>query len=399
MLNESAGDNPSRTASALPGTESAGVDHAASFNEAGYEIAVSRPFAGATEADAQWDTFLEQVPEVYFAQSSLWTKVKAYQNYEALRLTVSRQGQIVAGAQILMRPVTGLGYLGYVSRGPVLRRDDPALMSFTLQAMLRATRQAGIGMLIVQPHGHGPGPVDQLQRLAFRPTARSVAPVHTLLLDLRPDSDRIMAQFKTRTRYNVRLSGRKDVVVREGGSAEDLETFSRLASLTGQRQGFSVPSHGYYRQLWSTLAPTGHAKLFVAEYEGELLAAQLAIGFGDTMLNRMTVWGGREGKRKPNEGLMWFAIQSAKEAGYSTYDFGGLSPKGAQAYETGADLPEDLKGTVTSFKLGFGGEIVTTPEAYVYTGNRILRQIDKNILARLEDSKQVKKLTNRLRTQ
>jgi lipid II:glycine glycyltransferase (peptidoglycan interpeptide bridge formation enzyme) len=364
---------------------------------ASYEIAVSRPIEDSPTQDSQWDAFLEQVPGVYFAQSSLWAKVKAYQGYEPLRLTVTRQGRIVAGAQILVRSLSTLVNLGYVSRGPVLAEDDPGLMAFTLEALTRAARQARIRTLILQPHGQGSGPVELLQDLGLRPTARSVAPVHTLLLNLRPELEQIMAQIKSRTRYNIRLSGRKDIVVRDGDE-RDLENYSRLATLTGERQGFSVPSYGYYRRLWQFLAPAGQAKLFLAEYQGELIAAQLAIAFGDTVLNRMTVWSGREGKRKPNEALMWAAIQWAKKQGYTSYDFGGLSPKGADSYETGAPLPEDLKGSVTSFKLGFGGQIITTPEAFTYVGNRLLRLIDKNLLARVEDSKKIKKLANRLRT-
>jgi lipid II:glycine glycyltransferase (peptidoglycan interpeptide bridge formation enzyme) len=369
-----------------------GLVSQAVLNDAGFEIAVSRQ-----ENDGRWDAFLQDIPGAYFAQSSLWAQVKVQQGYEPLRLTVSRQGRIVAGAQLLMRPMKGLGTLGYVSRGPVLAQDDPFMMRETIAALTAAAAQAGVRALIVQPHGHGQGPADLLAAGGFRPTERTVAPVHTLLLDLQPDIDAIMAQLKSRTRYNVRVSGRKDIVIRHGGE-EDLENYSRLATLTGQRQGFSIPSYAYYRRLWQILAPAGQAKLFLAEYQGELIAAQLAIAFGDTVVNRMTVWGGREGKRKPNEGLMWAAIQWAKEQGYSCYDFGGLSPKGAEAYESRADLPEELKGTVTSFKLGFGGQIVTTPGAYFYVGNRFMRLIDKNVVAKIEDSKQIKKLANRLRT-
>jgi lipid II:glycine glycyltransferase (peptidoglycan interpeptide bridge formation enzyme) len=369
-----------------------GLVSQAALNDAGFEIAVSRQ-----ENDGRWDAFLQDIPGAYFAQSSLWAQVKVQQGYEPLRLTVSRQGRIVAGAQLLMRQMKGLGTLGYVSRGPVLAQDDPFMMRETIAALTAAAAQAGVRALIVQPHGHGQGPADLLAAGGFRPTERTVAPVHTLLLDLQPDIDAIMAQLKSRTRYNVRVSGRKDIVIRHGGE-EDLENYSRLATLTGQRQGFSIPSYAYYRRLWQILAPAGQAKLFLAEYQGELIAAQLAIAFGDTVVNRMTVWGGREGKRKPNEGLMWAAIQWAKEQGYSCYDFGGLSPKGAEAYESRADLPEELKGTVTSFKLGFGGQIVTTPGAYFYVGNRFMRLIDKNVVAKIEDSKQIKKLANRLRT-
>ena len=46
----------------------------------------------------------------------------------------------------------------------------------------------------------------------------------TTILDLSGDLEAILAQMKSKTRYNVRLSQRKGIVVREGTEA-DIATF------------------------------------------------------------------------------------------------------------------------------------------------------------------------------
>jgi lipid II:glycine glycyltransferase (peptidoglycan interpeptide bridge formation enzyme) len=360
---------------------------------AGYETVLSHE-----PADPQWDSFLNQVPGTYFAQSSLWAEVKAFQGWRTLRLTVKRQGEIVAGVQMFMRPWPILGNLGYVSRGPVLETDDPALRARIVDELLHQAGRNRTRALILQPHGLGEGPEELLLAKGFRPTDRAVAPVHTLHLDLSLESDAILAQMKSRTRYNIRVSNRKEITIREGTGA-DLDGFIRLARMTGERQDFAVPSETFIRQLWERFAPAGHVKLFLAEYQEEIISAQLAIPFGDTVVNKLTVWSGQQGKRKPNEGLLWGAIQWSKDQGYRAYDFGGLSPNGAKYYMNQEPLPEKLKGTVTSFKLGFGGQIIATPRAYMYVSNRLLRRIDKKLLANFEQSKHVKRFANRLRTQ
>jgi len=42
--------------------------------------------------------------------------------------------------------------------------------------------------------------------------------------------------------------------------------------MTGQRQGFAVPSREYFAALMRIMAPDGHAKLYVAESDGRPLS-------------------------------------------------------------------------------------------------------------------------------
>lgn len=357
-----------------------------------YEFVISQELS-----DPEWDKFLDATSGVYFAQSSYWAGAKASQGWHVRRIVVREHGNIVGGVQLLMRPISRFGYIGYVSRGPVLKNDKPTLANRIIDKLLQEVRRSGIRVLIMQPNQTNEGLAELLQTCGFRRTSRSVSPPYTLLLDLESEVEDILANMKSRTRYNIRLSKRKDILVREGTEA-DLPAFHRIASLTSERQGFGVASEEFYRLLWQSFSQMRHVKLFLAEYQGEVVSAQLAIPFGDTVVNKLTVWSGQHSKLKPNEGLVWGAIEWAKASGYRYYDFGGLSPKGAGHYLDGEPFPEELKGTVTSFKLGFGGDVTVYPETYMFMANSIVRWLDQKFLVEFEDSKQVKQIVNRLRT-
>lgn len=356
-----------------------------------YDLSVSQELS-----DPHWDRFLNGIPGVYFAQSSLWAEAKASVGWRALRVVARQHGEIVGGAQMLTRPLSFIGKVGYVPRGPVLLSEDPKLADQIIAEIGRQAKRHRVQAVVLQPNQKDETIAKMLANRQFRPTAREVSPVFTLLLDLAPDLDAIMAQTKSQTRYNIRLSDRKGMAIREGTVA-DLPTFCALAQMTGERQDFIAPPADFFHRLWQLLEPAGHLKLFVAEYEGETIAAQLAIPFGDTVFNKLTVWSGAQGKRKPNESLLWGAIQWAKNRGYRYYDFGGLSIKGAANYLHGEPLPEKLKGTVTSFKLGFGGQIEMYPQARIFVTNWLARQADTRLLAKSEHSKFVKRVTNRMR--
>ena len=64
-------------------------------------------------------------------------------------------------------------------------------------------------------------------------------PRSTILVSLAEGADAALAGMKQKWRYNVRLAGRKDVVVRPM-TAADLTAWHAMNAETGQRDGFGV---------------------------------------------------------------------------------------------------------------------------------------------------------------
>ena len=245
-------------------------------NNGNYETLLS-----AAAQDKEWDAFLRQTEGGDLLQSSGWSQLKQKTGWQVRRLTVKRDGRIVAGAQLLLRSLPfPLGKIAYAPRGPVLSADEPELAQLVLDRLQTIARAQRLQLLIVQPPRHYEALARRLPASQFQPTRVKIAPRSTLRIDLRPSEDEILAQMRSSTRANARRSIRKGIVVRQGAEA-DLGIFMQLHAASSERQGFSTASEEYYAHMWRLFAPSGQGALLISEYEGEPVSAMLAVGFGD----------------------------------------------------------------------------------------------------------------------
>ncbi len=346
----------------------------------GYVVRVS-----AAADDPEWDEFLSVTAGGHHLQSSLWGRVKAMLGWRAVRVVAVKDGRICGGAQLLLRALPPLGAVGYVPRGPVLAADDPHLRDLVLRELETVTRRTRVAFVVVQPPAAGPAAAPDLCRRGYREAGRLLEshPTCTVMVDLSRDEAELLTAMKSKTRYNVRLAQRKDVTVREAGE-DDIPVFHRLLTATGERQRFAVPSQEYFRDLLRVMAPGGHARIFVAEVHGEPVSASLLIAFGDTVSYKRGAWSGRQGQLHPNELLHWTAMRWAKRQGYRYYDFEGID---APVSGHGGNGPAaSATGSVSSFKLGFGGTVVASPGPYELVLNPALRRAYDAFLRRLLNS-------------
>jgi lipid II:glycine glycyltransferase (peptidoglycan interpeptide bridge formation enzyme) len=357
---------------------------------AGYTVSVSHAVD-----DRAWDDFVATVPSGDYVQTSLWAQVKAVAGWRAARVTIRRDGAIIAGAQLLIRPLPHFGAIGYVPRGPLLAGEDPELMGLVIDALHREARSQHLPYLVVQPPRNGTALVPYLLASGFGPSPIQAATTVTSRIDLSYSLDHIWAQMHKQTRRNIRRGLRRGVTVREG-TENDLAVFHQLHVAASERHRLPPYPMENLRQLWAAFAPYGYVRLFLAEYEGDAVAAHLTIPFGDTLLSKRSGWSGRHGSPKPNETLEWGVIQWAKSRGYHYYDLDGLDPRAARCAGDSKRLPDSLKQTWTSYKLGFGGDVVVFPRAYDYVYNPLVRPVYRAVFPRIAGVPPVKSLVARL---
>ena len=120
--------------------------------EAGYQIQVS------DEAeDLEWDAFGAGASGGHHVQTSLWGQVKALLGWRTVRVMVRREGERVAGVQVLIRQLPIGGAAGYVPQGPLLALDDPLLGDLVISELGHVARVNHLKYLIVQPPRNGEG--------------------------------------------------------------------------------------------------------------------------------------------------------------------------------------------------------------------------------------------------
>jgi lipid II:glycine glycyltransferase (peptidoglycan interpeptide bridge formation enzyme) len=317
--------------------------------------------------DAEWAALIAADSLPSFLQSQAWGDLKTRFGWRARRLgLVDGDGVARAGLQLLLRTMRPLPLLpgvgvAYVPRGPLGDAPPDALREL-LAATIQAASRSGASFLRIEPPAHSfatLGPV--LAELGFARTAQYVQIRATGLIALRPEEDEILAGFKSKTRYNIRLSERRGVELRAAAGADDLNAFHAMTVVTGARDGFAVHGSGYYAAAWEAFQPDA-GRLLIATVEGEDVGALFVVRSGGvaTYLYGASTGAGR--RAMPNYRLQWAAMRWAREQGCHTYDLWGMIDP---------EITQDPMAGVHRFKQGFQPDEVLHPGAYDQPLNRL----------------------------
>jgi len=321
-----------------------------------------------------WDDFVVEHAAAHVLQTSPWGALKAQFGWADERVGLTRADRLVAGAQVLYRRLpAGLGRLAYVPRGPLVDWAAEEEATALLAALDQAARSRGAIALTVEPDlPDEPVHRTRLQASGFRPSPlASIQPRRTILVDISPDEESILAGMKSKTRYNVRLAARKGVTVREADEA-DLPAFQALMAATATRDRFGVHAPAYYEAAYRLFVPRNWARLLLAEVEGAPVAAVVVFAIPPHAWYFYGASGDAHREKMPTYLLQWEAMRWARSMGCTTYDLWGVPDEDEQRLEAEFTHRHDGLWGVYRFKRGFGGHLLRTVGAWdrVYAPSR-----------------------------
>ncbi len=281
-------------------------------------------------------------------QSWDWGDFQSELGNKNWRLVLEDEGDIIAAANFhKVKAPMGFSYF-YCPRGPILESGVNALMPLFNEIAKIAKKEKAVFFRFE--------PWRPIMNYDFKEIkigdwtiikTRDVQPSETIVLDLSKSEGELSAAMHQKTRYNIRLAEKKGVEVEKRG-LRGFDDFWKLTDVTTKRDRFTSHSRGYYEKVIKTCPEK--AKLYVATYEGEVLAAGIWSFYGDTVTY---LYGASSDKNRSTMApflLQWRLIQEAKKAGYRYYDFFGISEKKWPG--------------VTRFKRGFGGEEIKYPGTF-----------------------------------
>ncbi len=328
---------------------------------------------------AQWNKFVQGHPYGHVLQSWEWGEFKAHSGWFPLRaaLRQAETGRIVAAAQILRRGVPHVplqaGHFAYLPKGPVLDWAQPAsghlchIFLTQLDALLQQQGAIALRIEPVLPVGTPESaPAVALLTDWSTYTVSPLQPLRTIILDLSPDEEMLLARMKEKWRYNVRLAARKGVTVRVANSSDDVRAWYELLRVTSERDHFGIHTLDYYLQAWRHLNSAGWADLLLAEYQGQLLAGIFVTSFGAEAIYLYGASSNEQRHLMPNYLLQWEAIRRARRVGAARYDLWGIPA---------SDDEEEAMAGVYRFKRGWGGKIVTFVGAFEKTYHPFAMQL------------------------
>ena len=295
-----------------------------------------------------WDEAAARSQDGHVLQSSAWARIREAQGWRAEYLRI---GDPLPVALVLWRDVPVFGRVAYVPRGPIVARGDRDGLAHALDALAELARERRAVLLKVDPEltPDEAGPVLEHAGYARGPEVQPV--VATLVMDLAPEPDAIMAALEKDTRWSVRQAAKRGVEIRAATDDAALGSFYDLYRETGGRAGFILRTFDYYRLVWRTLIDARLATLRLA-YVGERpVAGAMTWRCGDRELYMYGASSEEGRKCYASYGLQWECIAGARASGAIRYDLGGI-PRDP----TRTDDP--MYGPYL-FKKGFGGTMRT----------------------------------------
>ena len=306
--------------------------------------------------EEQLKQFLNENPKTNFLQSPEWAKVKTEWENEFI-IVKDNDGNIKGTMSILLRKVPIFKrYIMYAPRGFVCDPHDKETLQKLFEEAKKIAKKYKAFIFKLDPDIsiEDTNFAQIVQELGIK-TKKNIKnikhviqPKYVFRLNVKDKTEEeLLKSFHEKTRYNIRLSGRKGVTVREG-TREDLKTFYDIMVDTGKRDGFFIRPISYFERVYDQMGE-GHVKILFAEYEGKPIATVLPIKYGNK------VWYLYGGSSNEHRNLMatylmqWEMIKWAVESKCEWYDFRGVS---------GFKDPKDPQYGVYKFKKGFNGDFV-----------------------------------------
>lgn len=303
-----------------------------------------------------------------FLQSCEWLQL---QEATGKSIVLFEEGGFVANGIVHTLPVVGR-YL-YVPRGPIVENAKLHISNVkkSMSALITLAKEKNVKWVRIEPETEAmleeiKKTVDTLRQaqggnLRVTKAPHDMQPREIFKIDIIQTEEELLARMKPKTRYNIRLAEKRGVKVFETREEKYIMAFLDLITATSGRKGITSHARGYYQQFFQTL-PENMCRLFVAEYEGVVVAANMVLIFGDTATY---LHGGTADVHRDVMApylLQWEQIQKARALGCTQYDFGGVhtednSPSTSQ--RTARSQETSWEG-ITRFKKGFAPGTAST---------------------------------------
>lgn len=249
----------------------------------------------------------------------------------------------------LTRKLPGFGQLWYAPKGP-------GVSSLSQLEGLKSSVErlaSSVFLIKVEPELQRSAVNADITALGLIKSARDIQlNSSTVVVDLKPTEEELLASFKQKTRYNIRLAERKEVKVEPVEITDNtINQMYALMQATYSRAGVYTRSKDYFKDFWRLHAAAQCGQLFFATFEGEVQAAAFITYLGHKALYKDGASSrGRSDLQAPYL-LQWEVMRWLKNHGVTEYDLHGTPP---------AHQLEDVSHPLASlgrFKTGFNSVI------------------------------------------
>ena len=291
-----------------------------------------------------WTEVIKKYPEANFLQSPEYGKMNEILGFKVITEDFGGKGRVL----MIVRDAKRGRYLE-IPCGPLADWQNKTDLKEIFAKIAEIARREKCVFVRVRPQLVSSAENLQiLAKLGLKKAPMHLAAEHTVIIDLTKSEDELLANMRRQTRYEVRRAGKQGITVEKSNSEEIFKDFHQVQAETAKRQGFIPPN---LKTLLAEREAFGKdITIYVAKTaEGEPVAYGMIIKNGkegdyyeaaSTPLNR---------KLPGAYALLWQVMKDLKAEGYERFNLWGIAPAGQ---------PNHRYAGVTTFKTGFGGEVV-----------------------------------------
>ncbi len=142
-------------------------------------------------------------------------------------------------------------------------------------------------------------------------------------IDLRPETDAIWQTLHESARRAIRKAKREGVVVRKAQTMCDLRFFFEMHLATRKHKYHLLAQpYCFFERIWAHFIKQERGMLLMADYQGIPVGATLFLEWKDKLYYKFNTSAPQQLLIRPNDLILWEAIEYGKERGLATLDLG-----------------------------------------------------------------------------
>ncbi len=293
----------------------------------------------------QWDDFVTSHEEANFLHSWQWGEFHISRGKKVVRRGVFEKDNLVGvyeGVVETARRGTHLAIAG----GPIVDWGNHDAVESLRNDMKEQGKSLSCVFVRVRPQlEKSTESLALFRELGFRPAPYYLSVEHAGVLDLEKSEEDILKGMRQRLRRALRKAEKNHITVETSENPDDIAEFYKIQLQTASRHDFTSFSEDFLKKQFTAFASDGSAVLYTARYEGEILAQNFMIFYGNEASYHYGVSTELGTKLSGAPLLHMQAMRDARERGIKRYSLWGIVDED--------DTTHRFYG-VSVFKRGFG---------------------------------------------
>ena len=316
------------------------------------------------EDQKTWDTFITSHEEANFLQSwDFYEFHKSRGNEIVRRAAVDKSGKILGAYAGVVENAKRGRHLA-IAGGPILDWSDASLAKALIADIKTEAKKLNCVFARIRPQlelsAESTGLFEETLKARKAPMYLSVE--YAGVLDLTKSEDDILKGMRQRLRRALRKGAKNDIKIDKSSDPKDIHTFYKIELETAKRHDFYAFSEDFLTKQFAAFAENDEAVLYTAKKDGEILAQNFMIFYGNEASYHYGVSSELGTKLSGAPLLHMEAMRDARKRGIKRYSLWGI---------VGENETKHRFYGVSQFKRGFGVDELRYLPAHDLVINRL----------------------------